>query len=149
MDKLSIFAGRMFAIFTFLLPNFKNNFYSYPMLQIPKPMLGEVNSITIATADLEKSLLCYQLLGFSELWRSDFPFPLILINDGAIQIMLRKGDEPYLGLAYYVKEVDSMAAQLEAEGIVFHQKPKASDMVKRYMTKSPDGLNLTLVTFMD
>jgi catechol 2,3-dioxygenase-like lactoylglutathione lyase family enzyme len=119
------------------------------MLNLPTPKLSDVNAFTIATHDLEKSLSFYQLLGFSELWRSDFPFSLIMISDGAIQIMLRQGEEPYIALTYYVREMDKVIAGLEADGINFLQKPKESDMIKRYMIQSPDGVIISLVTFVD
>jgi predicted lactoylglutathione lyase len=38
---------------------------------------------------------------------------------------------------------------LESKDISFAQKPKAADMVKRYLFRSPDGLNISLVSLMD
>src|SRR6185369_5822241 len=34
-------------------------------------------------------------------------------------------------------------------GIVFAQRPGASDFVKRYLIQSPDGLNISLVSIVD
>ncbi len=118
-------------------------------MNLPKPKLGDVNAITIGTPDLEKSFAFYKLIGFSELFRTDFPFPLIMISDGALQIMLRQEKNPYIALSYYVKELDKMVAELETNGISFSQKPKTSDMIKRYLMQSPDGLTISLVSFVD
>lgn len=46
------------------------------------PKLGEVTAITITSPDLDKSLQYWQRLGFSELYRMDFPFPWVQITDG-------------------------------------------------------------------
>ncbi|MBL0102879.1 MAG: hypothetical protein IPP51_03445 [Bacteroidetes bacterium] len=96
------------------------------MFQFPKAKLGEVTAFTITTTDLEKSLNYYQRLGFSELFRTDFPFPLIQISDGAIMIMLREVQEPYIALTYYVKEID---------GVVLPGIESAPDMVQNTNTR--------------
>ncbi|MFL5751980.1 MAG: VOC family protein [Bacteroidia bacterium] len=119
------------------------------MLNFSKPKLGDVSAITVTTNDPEASLKFYQSLGFSEIWRNDFPFPWIQISDGALLMMLRKDKEPYISLTYYVKELDKVIAGLEASGISFIQKPGASDMIKRYVFQSPDGLNIALVTHVE
>lgn len=116
---------------------------------LPRPKLGNVSAFTISSPDLEKSLAFYQKLGFSELFRSDFPFPLIQISDGSVMIMLRKDNTPYIALTYYVNEIEKTAEDLEKNGIEFNGKPKAGDMIKRYLLKSPDGFNISLVSFVD
>jgi len=122
---------------------------NYKNMEIPKPTLGDVSAITIATPDLDKSFDFYHKLGFNELFRTDFPFPLIQISDGALLMMLRKDDIPYIALTYYVREIDTLAAGLEAEGIKFSSKPNPNDMIKKYLMKSPDGMNVSLVSFVD
>lgn len=119
------------------------------MTDLPKPKLGNVCAITITTPELEKSFSFYQMLGFKEVNRSAMPFPWIQISDGALLIMLRQDSTPYIALTYYVKDPDNLAASLETEGIVFATKPNPSDMLKRYLLKSPDGMNVSLVTFVD
>ena len=119
------------------------------MLNLPKPMLGEVTALTITAPDLEQSLQFYQKLGFRELFRADWPFPWIQITDGALLIMLRKDADPYIALTYYVRDIDTVAAAIEASGISFIQRPAASDMVKRFVFRSPDGLNISLVTLVE
>lgn len=116
---------------------------------LPKPILGDVSAITITSLDLEKSFAYYQRLGFKELFRTDFPFPFIQISDGALMMMIRKDATPYCALTYYVKDMDKIVAELEAEGIQFSQKPKAADMIKRYTFLSPDDVTISLVTFVD
>ncbi len=115
------------------------------MPTLPKPMLGDVSAITITSPDLDRSSLYYQKLGFTELFRSDFPFPLVQMTDGALLMMLRLDKNPYCALTYYTKAVAPVAAALEQAGIVFSQKPKETDMLKRYLLQSPDGLNISLV----
>ncbi|QKJ30482.1 hypothetical protein HQ865_12170 [Mucilaginibacter mali] len=119
------------------------------MNNLPTPKLGDVSAVTITTTNLEKSLAFYQQLGFHELFRSDFPFPLIKISDGAIQIMLRQDKNPYIALTYYVKNMDELIAGLEADGLTIATKPNPNDMVQRCLIKSPDGANISLVTFVD
>src|SRR4030095_13102971 len=119
------------------------------MLNIPTPLLGEISAITIATPDLEKSFEFYKKLGFREVMRMDFPFPWIQITDGALLIMLRKAQEKYLALTYYVNEIDKVVAEVESKGIQFASRPASSDFVKRYVFQSPDGLNISLVHIPD
>jgi catechol 2,3-dioxygenase-like lactoylglutathione lyase family enzyme len=119
------------------------------MFNLPTPKLGEMTAFTISTPDLGNSLHYYQRLGFAEVLRSDFPFPWIQMSDGAILIMLRKSDEPYIALTYYVKDIAASVQLVEDAGIVFAETPGAADMVKRYVFQSPDGLKVSLVNVMD
>ncbi|MEP7164134.1 MAG: VOC family protein [Ferruginibacter sp.] len=116
---------------------------------LPKPMLGDVFAITISTPDLDKSFEFYTKLGFSEVFRSDFPFPLIQITDGALLMMLRKDTKSYIALTYYVKDLETVVASLETAGISFFSKPAASDMIKRYIMESPDGFKISLIGYID
>src|SRR5690349_7573258 len=81
--------------------------------------------------------------------RMDFPFPWIQISDGALLIMLRKDTDRYIALTYYVSDIDQIVNELETKGIAFTQKPKSTDMVKRYVMQSPDGMNISLVHIPD
>lgn len=132
---------------------FKQNFVSLvkgnSMLNLPTPKLGEITAITITSPDLGQSFIYWQQLGFKEVMRSDFPFPWIQVSDGALLIMLRQDDTPYIALTYYVKDIDKVVAEVESNDIAFIQKPKTSDFVKRYLFRSPDGLNISLVNVMD
>jgi ribosomal-protein-alanine N-acetyltransferase len=119
------------------------------MKDLPKPILGEITALTITTPDLEKSLTFYKKLGFSEALRADWPFPWIQVSDGVLLIMLRKDPKPYIALTYYVKNIDKVTAAIEQKGIKFTQKPKKTDMLKRYLLQSPDGLNISLVSIVD
>lgn len=112
---------------------------------LPQQILGEITALTITSPDLEKSLAYYQKLGFAELFQADWPFPWIQITDGALLIMLRKDDKPYIALTYYVNDVDKVVADLDQKGIAFVQRAKDTDMLKRYLMRSPDGLNISLV----
>ena len=111
--------------------------------------LGEVSAITMSTPDLDKSFDFYKKLGFSEVMRTDFPFPLLQITDGALLIMLRKDEAQYISLTYYVKDLDNKIASLEESGIEFIVRPGVTDMIKRYVMRSPDGLSIALVTYVD
>lgn len=119
------------------------------MIDSLKPQLGEINAITIASPDLEASLKFYQILGFNEVMRFDFPFPWIQISDGALLIMLRKDKDTYCALTYYTKEIDKVVSELEHTGIKFSYKANEKDLVKRFVFKSPDGLTISLVNIMD
>ena len=119
------------------------------MFTIPKPTLGEVTAITITSPDLDKSFNFYKTLGFTEVMRMDFPFPWIQISDGALLIMLRKDDQPYIALTYYVKDIEVVVAVIESKGIEFIEKPKPTDWVKRYVMASPDKVLISLVNIMD
>jgi catechol 2,3-dioxygenase-like lactoylglutathione lyase family enzyme len=119
------------------------------MLTIPQPKIGENYAINITTKNLDESFAFYQTLGFREIFRFDFPFPFIFITDGTINMMLRKDDQPYIALSYYVPNIKEKVAELEAEGIKFTALSSPSDMIQRYRSTSPDGVNLTLVTYVD
>lgn len=119
------------------------------MFELPKPTLGEVSAITITSPDLNKSLLYYQKLGFSEVMRFDFPFPWIQVSDGALLIMLRLDPKPYCALTYYVPDIDKVVSAVTEAGIEFSQKPKDTDMIKRYLIQTPDGLTISLVSLME
>jgi catechol 2,3-dioxygenase-like lactoylglutathione lyase family enzyme len=121
------------------------------MHNLPKPKLGDVTAITIASPDLEKSLQYYQQLGFAEVQRMDFPFPWIQISDGALLIMLRQDKTPYIALTYYIQnsEMEKAVSDLESAGIKFSSKPKESDMVKRYLFQSPDNFNISIVSNLE
>jgi predicted lactoylglutathione lyase len=118
-------------------------------MTIPKPTLGNITAITITTPDLETSLAFYLKLGFKELFRADMPFPWIQITDGALLIMLRKDSQPYIALTYYVTDVDKTVAELTKAGISFVTKPNPNDMIKRCLMRSPDGMNVSLVTLVE
>ena len=119
------------------------------MMNLPTPVLGEVTAITISSPDLEQSLAFYQKLGFSEIMRMDFPFPWIQISDGALLMMIRKDNNPYIALTYYPKDIDQSVKIAEDAGIAFTDKPKPTDMVKRYVFQSPEALNISLVHIPD
>ncbi len=118
-------------------------------MQLPTPILGEITAFTITTPDLEQSFEYYSKLGFSEVFRADWPFPWIQIADGAVLIMLRKDPASYIALTYYVKDIENVVADLEQKGIKFTFRPKATDMVKRYVFKSPDDLTISLVNIIE
>ena len=119
------------------------------MFTIPTPKLGNVSAITISSPDLERSLQFYQKLGFNEVGRMDFPSPWIQVSDGALLIMLRKDDNPFIALTYYVNNIEEIVNELEAQAIQFTLRPNSSDFVKRYVMKSPDGTSISLVHVPD
>ncbi len=106
--------------------------------------LGEVACVYITSPDLDSSVAFYEKLGFPKINSNTFPFPWAQVSDGSILIMMRKDTIRYIGLTYYTSAVGEKAVQLEKEGIVFVQKPKESDPVKRYIIKTPDGFNIVL-----
>ena len=106
--------------------------------------LGDVACIYITTANLDSSVAVYEKLGFPKIASNDFPAPWAQVSDGSLLIMLRKDVNPYIGLTYYVADVEKIVDQLEKDSTVFVQKPKAGDAIKRYYIKSPDGFNIVL-----
>ena len=119
------------------------------MLSLPTPILGEITALTITSPDLDASFAWYQKLGFNEVYRADWPFPWIQITDGALLIMLRKDLKPYIALTYYVQDIDQVVATVLQKGITFKEQPKPTDMVKRYLMQSCDGLKVSLVGMVE
>lgn len=107
--------------------------------------LGEVACVYITTANLDSSLALYEKLGFPKIASNDFPSPWAQASDGSLLIMMRKDTTPYIGLTYYVENIEKLVDQLEKDGIVFVKKPKEGDPIKRYYIKSPDDFNIMLV----
>jgi catechol 2,3-dioxygenase-like lactoylglutathione lyase family enzyme len=118
------------------------------MFEFPKAKLGDVTAVTITSPDLEKSFNYYQRLGFTELFRTDFPFPLIQITDGAILIMLRKDKNPYIALTYYTMGIDNVVEGLKQDGIEPKFMPTPDPNLKRFLISTPEGHNITLVTHL-
>ncbi|HLG39729.1 MAG TPA: hypothetical protein VI461_08670, partial [Chitinophagaceae bacterium] len=108
--------------------------------------LGEVACVYVTTPDLDSSVAVYEKLGFPKTGSNTFPVPWAQVNDGSLLIMMRKDATPYIGLTYYVTEIDNVAAQLEKDGITFVQKPNEGDPIKRYYIKTPDGFNIMLAS---
>ncbi len=106
--------------------------------------LGDVACVYITTTNLDSSVALYEKLGFPKIASNDFPAPWAQVSDGSLLIMLRKDANPYIGLTYYAADVEKIVAQLEKDSIVFVQKPKPGDAIKRYYIKSPDGFNIVL-----
>lgn len=119
------------------------------MQNLPTPLLGNITAITISSPDLGASLKFYQMLGFKEVGRANWPFPWIQVSDGMLLIMLREGADPYLALTYYIKDLSGIAGHLRAKGMSFTQEPKPKDMLKKYTLASPDRLNISLVGITD
>jgi hypothetical protein len=108
--------------------------------------LGEVACVYVTTTDLDSSMTVYEKLGFQKIASNTFPVPWVQASDGSLLIMMRKDANPYIGLTYYVTDIEKVTEQLEKDGIVFTQKPKEGDPIKRYYFKSPDGLNIMLAS---
>lgn len=106
--------------------------------------LGDVACVYITTTNLDSSVAVYEKLGFPKIASNEFPAPWAQVSDGSLLIMLRKDASPYIGLTYYAADVDKVVEQLEKDGIVFAQKPKPGDAIKRFYIKTPDGFNIVL-----
>ena len=108
--------------------------------------LGEVACVYVTSPDLDSSTVFYEKLGFPKIASNVFPVPWSQSSDGSLLIMMRKDTVKYVGLTYYVSDIENKAAQLEKDGIQFTQKPKQGDPIKRYYFKSPDGFNIMLAS---
>jgi predicted lactoylglutathione lyase len=106
--------------------------------------LGDVACVYVTSADLDSSATVYKKLGFAIVASNTFPAPWTQVSDGSLLVMMRKDPVAYIGLTYYVNDLDKTVAQLEKEGIIFDQKPKTGDAIKRYYIKTPDGFNIML-----
>jgi hypothetical protein len=106
--------------------------------------LGEVACVYVTTPDLDSSVAVYEKLGFPKIASNTFPVPWAQVSDGSLLIMMRKDATPYIGLTYYANDIENVVTQLEKDGIVFSQKPKEGDPIKRYFIKTPDGFNIML-----
>ena len=111
-----------------------------------QPKLGEVACVYVTTPDLDSSVAVYEKLGFPKIASNTFPVPWAQVSDGSLLIMMRKDATPYIGLTYYTSNVEKVVDQLEKEGVVFVQKPKEGDPIKRYYIKTPDGFNVMLAS---
>src|SRR3954466_14041063 len=119
------------------------------MFNFPKPKLGEVTAITIASPNLDKSFQYYQALGFTKLLEFDFPFPFIQISDGALLIMLRRDITAYIALTYYSKELEKLVADLKGAEVSLKQMPTPDKMIQRYLITADEGRDSSLVTVGD
>ena len=108
--------------------------------------LGEVACVYVTTPDLDSSMAVYEKLGFQKIASNTFPVPWAQASDGSLLIMMRKDATPYIGLTYYVTDIEKVVQELEKDSIVFTQKPKEGDPIKRYYFKSPDGFNIMLAS---
>ena len=118
----------------------------FSVVSFSQTKLGEVASIYVTSPNLDSSVALYEKIGFLKIASNVMPVPWALVSDGSLLIMMRKDSVKYVGLTYYVKNIESTVAQMEKNGIVFTQKPKEEDLIKRYFFKSPDGLNIMLAS---
>ena len=118
--------------------------FSISFSGISQSKLGEVACVYITTTNLDSSVEVYKKLGFSKIANNDYPSPWAQVSDGSLLIILRKDDKPYIGLTYYSNNVEKLVDQLEKDSVVFSQKPKEGDVLKRYYIKSPDGFTIVL-----
>ena len=107
--------------------------------------LGEVACVYVTTPDLDSSVAFYEKFGFNKIASNTFPVPWAQVSDGSLLIMMRKDPKPYIGLTYYINDVEATVDRLEKDGVLFSQKPKPGDPVQRYYIKSPDGFSIMLV----
>src|SRR5438552_15252210 len=108
--------------------------------------LGEVACVYVTTTSLDSSMAVYEKLGFQKIASNTFPVPWVQASDGSLLIMLRKDVNPYIGLTYYVSDIEKVAQELEKDGIVFTHKPKEGDPIKRYYFKSAEDFNIMLAS---
>ena len=106
--------------------------------------LGEVACVYITTQNIDSSVAVYEKLGFPKIASNEFPTPWAQVSDGSLLIMLRKDVTPYIRLTYYATDIEKTVEQLEKDSVVFFQKPKEGDPIKRYYIKSPDGFTIVL-----
>lgn len=106
--------------------------------------LGDMACVYVTTPDLDSSIAVYEKLGFAKINSNTYPSPWAQVSDGSLIIMMRKDDTPFISLAYYTGDLDNVIARLEKDSVVFTQKPRETDVIKRYYIKSPDGFTITI-----
>ncbi len=114
------------------------------MNSLAQSRLGDVACVYVTTTDLDSSAAVYEKLGFPTIASNTFPVPWKQVSDGSLLIMMRKDATAFIGLTYYANDIDKTIAALEAGGIVFSQKPKEGDPIKRYYIKTPDGFTIVI-----
>jgi len=119
-------------------------FTSLSIAGFSQTKLGEVACVYVTSPNLDSSVALYEKIGFPKIASNVIPVPWAQVSDGSLLIMMRKDTAKYVGLTYYVTDIEKVATQLEKEGIQFTQKPKEGDPIKRYYFKSPDGFNIML-----
>lgn len=119
--------------------------FSFSISGYSQSKLGDMACVYVNTTNLGNSAAFYDKLGFPKFASNTFPVPWLQCSDGSLLIMMREDTAAYMGLTYYVNDIDKTVEQLEKDGVVFDAKPKAGDAVKRYFIKSPDGFSIMLV----
>lgn len=107
--------------------------------------LGDMACVYVTSPNLDSSVAFYEKMGFPKIASNTFPVEWAQCSDGSLVIMMRKDTDPYIGLTYYVNDIDKKIEQLEKDSIRYDGKPSPGDPVKRYFITSPDGFKIMLV----
>ncbi len=104
--------------------------------------LGSAAQITIATNDIDKSKVFYELLGFKQV--QEIPSG-IQMSDESVLIMLQKSDNKFIRISYFDSNADKIADEVEKQGNHFIVKNENTGFFTRSIFSTPDGIEVSLV----
>ena len=119
------------------------------MTSLPTPFLGTIASITIYTNNFDDSIAFYTSIGFAVVARAEWPFPWVQVSDGVLLIMLRKGEKPNIALSWYTAQFSTVTEKLYRAGISPVYVSPATEVIKRNIFRSPDGIEVRVVGITD
>ena len=102
----------------------------FSVVSFSQTKLGEVASIYVTSPNLDSSVALYEKIGFLKIASNVMPAPWALVSDGSLLIMMRKDSMKYVGLTYYVKNIESTVAQMDLTGRIFGQRRRRQRVVR-------------------
>ncbi len=136
-------AHRYCSLPNIAIPNHNN------MTTLPTPLLGTIACVTINTNNLDNSVRFYTSIGYSIVARADWPFPWVQVSDGVLLIMLRKGEKPFMALSWFTSQFSIVVQLLQHAGIAPTYLSPGTEVVKRCVIQSPDGIEVRIVGITD
>lgn len=109
--------------------------------------LGKVAQINIGVANLKRSWVFYEKLGFQRIEESDNPYPWLRITDGQNLILLNQDGNRYVGLVYYSLNPRRRVNKLEQTGINIIQRRELEDQLMMAIFMAPGDLAVGLINF--
>lgn len=120
------------------------------------PVIG-INHISLVVRDVEVTKRFYRdLLGFTEIWRPNFPFEGAWLFAGNMVLHLIKGTPPepspkidsrFDHVAFHVNDCDVAEACLKEYGVEYLRKAQSSTGLTQIFFHDPDGHQIELGTY--
>jgi catechol 2,3-dioxygenase-like lactoylglutathione lyase family enzyme len=111
-------------------------------------VIERISAVTLATADMARSLRFYRAMGFRILYGSEeADFTSLRVGDGYLNLALRPGyvaGEPWGRVILYVSDVDAVYQRALSQGLQPSTTPRDAEWRERYFHISdPDGHELS------